>query len=224
MIRVLVVDDHPVVRAGLRAVLEASGDIQVVGEAAEGKAAVCLAEAMRPDVVLLDCRLPGMEGAAVARVLRERCPWARVVVLSAYADEHLVWGMLRAGAVGYVLKDEPPEEIPAAVRAAVRGRRISARRWLRGWQPGCGTSGRASLTAREREVLRWIVEGQSNKQIAATLGIGEHTVEIHIGNLLGKLEVASRAEAIAWAWRYRVLEGMSLLVEIRQTKILEIQD
>ncbi len=143
MIRVLVVDDHPVVRAGLRAVLEASGDIQVVGEAAEGKAAVCLAEAMRPDVVLLDCRLPGMEGAAVARVLRERCPWARVVVLSAYADEHLVWGMLRAGAVGYVLKDEPPEEIPAAVRAAVRGEayfspavaaRVAA--WVRYERPG----------------------------------------------------------------------------------------
>lgn len=199
MIRVLVVDDHPVVRAGLRAVLEASGDIQVVGEAAEGKAAVCLAEAMRPDVVLLDCRLPGMEGAAVARVLRERCPWARVVVLSAYADEHLVGGMLRAGAVGYVLKDEPPEEILAAVRAAMRGEAyfspavaVKVAAWVRYERPG-------GLTEREWEVLELVVKGLSNREIAGRLKVTERTVEFHLSNVLRKLGVSSRVEAVVWA-------------------------
>lgn len=120
MIRLLVVDDHPVVRAGMRALLEAQGDVYIVGEAAEGEAALRLAETLRPDGVLLDCRLPGIDGVTVARALRERCPAARTVALSTHADGCLVWGMLEAGAVGYVLKDEPPEAILAAVRAAAQ--------------------------------------------------------------------------------------------------------
>ena len=139
MIRVLVVDDHPVMRVGLRTVLEALGDIRVVAEAADGEEAVGQAEALKPDVVLLDCRLPGMDGVAVARTLRERCPGVRVVALSAYDDGRLLWGMMQAGAAGYVLKEEPPERVVAVIRAAVPGEAgfrpqqvAKARRWWEG--------------------------------------------------------------------------------------------
>ncbi|MDW8069225.1 MAG: response regulator transcription factor [Anaerolineae bacterium] len=143
MIRVLLVDDHPVARAGLRFALGVQRDLHIVGEVADGEEALRLAEALRPDVVLLDCRLPGMNGIAVAQALRERCPEVRVVALSAYGDDGLVWGMLGAGAVGYVLKDEPLEGILAAVRAAAQGEayfspEIAAKiaTWARGGWPG----------------------------------------------------------------------------------------
>ncbi|MBC7225614.1 MAG: response regulator transcription factor [Thermoflexales bacterium] len=199
MIRVLVVDDHPVVRAGLQLALGARGDLRVVGEAADGEEALRLAEALRPDVVLLDCRLPGMNGIAVAQALREQCPAVRVVALSAYEDEGLVLRMLEAGAVGYVLKDEPLEGILAAVRAAARGKayfspevvaKVTA--WAQGRRPG-------GLTEREWEVLRWMAEGKSNREIARALFVSEHTVEKHVGRILEKLGMKSRVEVVRWA-------------------------
>lgn len=207
MIRVLLVDDHPVVRAGLRFALDTCEDLCVVGEAADGEEALWLAEALRPEVVLLDCRLPGMDGVAVAQALRERCPEARVVALSAYEGDGLVWGMLEAGAVGYVLKDEPLERILAAVRAAAQGRayfspdvaaQVAAR--ARGERRG-------GLTEREWEVLRWMAEGRSNREIALVLSISEHTVEKHVGRILAKLGVRNRAEAVRWAVERGCLRG-----------------
>ena len=201
MIRVLIVDDHPVVRNGLRTFLNAQPDIGVVGEASEGEGALRQIEALRPDVVLLDCCLPGLEGLAVATAIRERHPAVSVLALSAYDDDRLLWGMWAAGAVGYVLKDEPLEGILAAVQAAGQGKTCfrpeqveRAQRWWeevgRKWE---------SLTEREQEVLALMVEGRSNREIAAALWISEKTVEKHVGRILEKLGVNTRIEAAVWA-------------------------
>jgi DNA-binding NarL/FixJ family response regulator len=220
MIRVFIVDDHPVVRNGLRALLNAQPDIVVVGEASEGEGALRQIEALRPDVVLLDCCLPGLEGLAVAAAIRERHPAVSVLALSAYDDDRLLWGMWAAGAVGYVLKDEPLERILAAVRAAGRGEPRfwpeQVERALRWWEE----TGRKweSLTEREREVLVRMAEGRSNREIAADLWISEKTVEAHIGQVLQKLGLTSRTEAALWAvqngwWKNSGMEksGISLI-------------
>ena len=209
MIRVLIVDDHPVVRNGLRAFLNAQPDIVVVGEASEGEGALRQIEALRPDVVLLDCCLPGPEGPAVATAIRERHPTVSVLALSAYDDDRLLWGMWAAGAVGYVLKDAPLERILAAVRAAGRGEPRfwpeQVERALRWWEE----TGRKweSLTEREREVLVRMAEGKSNREIAADLWISEKTVEKHVGRILEKLGVNTRIEAAIWAVRGNLRRG-----------------
>jgi len=209
MIRVLIVDDHPVVRNGLRAFLNAQPDIVVVGEASEGEGALRQIEALRPDVVLLDCCLPGLEGPAVAAAIRERHPTVSVLALSAYDDDRLLWGMWAAGAVGYVLKDAPLERILAAVRAAGRGEPRfwpeQVERALRWWEE----TGRKweSLTEREREVLVRMAEGKSNREIAADLWISEKTVEKHVGRILEKLGVNTRIEAAIWAVRGNLRRG-----------------
>jgi len=209
MIRVFIVDDHPVVRNGLRALLNAQPDIVVVGEASEGEGALRQIEALRPDVVLLDCCLPGLEGLAVATAIRERHPTVSVLALSAYDDDRLLWGMWAAGAVGYVLKDAPLERILAAVRAAGRGEPRfwpeQVERALRWWEE----TGRKweSLTEREREVLVRMAEGKSNREIAADLWISEKTVEKHVGRILEKLGVNTRIEAAIWAVRGNLRRG-----------------
>ena len=209
MIRVLIVDDHPVVRNGLRALLNAQPDIVVVGEASDGEGALRQIEALRPDVVLLDCCLPGPEGPAVAAAIREQHPTVSVLALSAYDDDRLLWGMWAAGAVGYVLKDEPLERILAAVRAAGRGEPRfwpeQVERALRWWEE----TGRKweSLTEREREVLVRMAEGKSNREIAADLWISEKTVEKHVGRILEKLGVNTRIEAAIWAVRGNLRRG-----------------
>ena len=209
MIRVLIVDDHPVVRNGLRAFLNAQPDIVVVGEASEGEGALRQIEALRPDVVLLDCCLPGPEGPAVATAIRERHPTVSVLALSAYDDDRLLWGMWAAGAVGYVLKDAPLERILAAVRAAGRGEPRfwpeQVERALRWWEE----TGRKweSLTEREQEVLVRMAEGRSNREIAADLWISEKTVEKHVGRILEKLGVNTRIEAAIWAVRGNLRRG-----------------
>jgi len=209
MIRVFIVDDHPVVRNGLRALLNAQPDIVVVGEASEGEGALRQIEALRPDVVLLDCCLPGLEGPAVAAAIRERHPTVSVLALSAYDDDRLLWGMWAAGAVGYVLKDAPLERILAAVRAAGRGEPRfwpeQVERALRWWEE----TGRKweSLTEREREVLVRMAEGKSNREIAADLWISEKTVEKHVGRILEKLGVNTRIEAAIWAVRGNLRRG-----------------
>ena len=209
MIRVFIVDDHPVVRNGLRALLNAQPDIVVVGEASDGEEALRQVEALRPDVVLLDCCLPGPEGPAVATAIRERHPTVSVLALSAYDDDRLLWGMWAAGAVGYVLKDAPLERILAAVRAAGRGEPRfwpeQVERALRWWEE----TGRKweSLTEREREVLVRMAEGKSNREIAADLWISEKTVEKHVGRILEKLGVNTRIEAAIWAVRGNLRRG-----------------
>ncbi|MCX7681329.1 MAG: response regulator transcription factor [Anaerolineae bacterium] len=198
-IRVLLADDHPAMRLGLRVLLEQAADVAVVGEAGDGEQTLALLEALQPDVVVLDCEMPGLTGVEVAQEIRRWHPAVQVLALSAYDSEHYVRGMLEAGAVGYLLKEEAPGVIVAAVRGAARGAeyfspRVAARvnLWARGEWP-------AGLTGREVEVLRLVAEGLSNKEIAGRLGLAESTVEYHVSNVLRKLEVPSRAGATAWA-------------------------
>jgi DNA-binding NarL/FixJ family response regulator len=198
-IRVLLVDDHPALRVGLRVLLDQAGDIQVIGEAGDTEEALRTIAVQQPDVVVLDCQLPDRGGASAATEIRERGWPTRVLALSSYADDGYVRDMVDAGAVGYLLKDEAPAAIVAAVRAAARGQtwfspaiaaKIAA--WERGELPG-------GLTERELEVLRLVADGQSNKQIARQLYITVRTANFHVGNILQKLEVVSRVEAAIWA-------------------------
>jgi DNA-binding NarL/FixJ family response regulator len=198
-IRVLLVDDHPAMRLGLRVLLERAPDIELVGEAEEGAAALSLIESLRPDVIVLDCELPEMEGIEVAGEIRRQELPVRILALSAYDSERYVRGMLDAGAVGYLLKDEAPGVIVAAVQAAARGEgyfspavatKVTA--WARGEKP-------AGLTEREVEVLRLVAEGLSNKEIAHRLYVVERTVQFHVSNILQKLDAVSRVEAAIWA-------------------------
>jgi DNA-binding NarL/FixJ family response regulator len=206
-IRVLLADDHPAIRAGLRAEMERAGGIRVVGEARDGKETLRLAAELQPDVVVLDMVLPGSNGIEVARRLRETQPGVRVLVLSGYDDEDLILGALEAGAAGYLLKEEEPGTIVAAVRAVARGeegwysRPVMAKvtAWARGKtsQP----PERAELTEREVEVLRLVAQGWTNAHIASELGIRERTVAFHVENLLAKLGADNRTEAVVGAIR-----------------------
>lgn len=197
----MLADDHPALRVGLRVLLEQASEIIVVAEAGDGREALDKIEVLRPDVAVLDCRLPEMEGTAVAAEIQRRGIPTRVLALSAYGDEKNVRGMVLAGAVGYLLKDEAPEAIVRAVKAVARGegwfsREASARMaaWARGEQPET-----ANLSERELEVLRLLASGKSNKEIAHTLVVAERTVEFHVGNVIRKLGVASRLQAALWA-------------------------
>lgn len=196
-IRVVLADDHPAFRIGLRVLLDREPDIAVVGEAEDGGAALARLVEYRPSVAVIDCRLPGMAGAEVAAEARRRGLPTRILALSAYGDEKHVRGMLDAGAVSYLLKDEAPSVIIAAVRAAARGQHwlsSAVRPWLAGQIPA-----RPDLTEREVAVLRLVASGKTNKEIARKLIVAERTVEFHLSNLFGKLGVASRIEAALWA-------------------------
>ncbi|MGQ9804214.1 MAG: response regulator [Anaerolineae bacterium] len=205
-IRVLLADDHPILRLGLRVLLDQAPDVEVVGEAENGEEALTLIEALVPDVAVLDCQLPGIEGTQVALEIQRRGLPVRVLALSAYDDERYVRGMLEAGAAGYLLKDEAPEMIVVAVRAAAQGEgwfsaRVAAQvaAWARGERP-------AGLTEREMEVLRLVAEGLSNKEIAQALNVTVRTVEFHVSNALGKLGLTSRVEAAVWAKEHRLCD------------------
>jgi DNA-binding NarL/FixJ family response regulator len=199
-IRVLLADDHPTLRLGLRVLLERAPDIEVVAEAESGEAALAKILALQPDVAVLDCQLPGLSGPEVAREIRRRGLPTRVLALSAYRYEHYIRGMLEAGAVGYLLKEEAPGAIVEAVRRAVQGGMS--------FSPGVAEVARAilegtgdvpRLTEREREVLALMAEGLSNKEIGARLGFSERTAAFHVGNILQKLGTASRTEAVVRA-------------------------
>ena len=199
IIRVLLADDHPTLRLGMRVLLDRAPDVEVVGEAKDGEEALALIEELRPDVAVLDCKLPGLSGPEVAREIQRRGLPVRVLALSSYDDDRYVRGMLEAGAVGYLLKEEAPETVVAAVQGAVWGEgyfsppvanKMAA--WARGELPG-------GLTERELQVLRLVVEGYTNTRIAKELSIVERTVGFHVSNILKKLEVTSRVEAAMWA-------------------------
>lgn len=196
-IRVLLADDHPALRVGLRVLLEQAPDVRVVGEAGDGREALDQVARLRPTVAVLDCQLGGLGGVEVAAEVKRRRLPTRVLALSAYSDEKYVRGMVEAGAVGYLMKEEAPGAIVAAVRAAARGEGWfgpAVAGWLRGELPG-----QSDLTEREVAVLRLVVEGRTNKDIAHRLKVAERTVEFHVGNVLRKLGVASRVEAAVWA-------------------------
>jgi len=208
VIRIVVVDDHPIVRQGLVAALEDEADFAVAGVAASAEDALALATSLQPDVVLLDLELPGMGGVAAIPRLLDACPTVRVLVFTAYDTEERVLGALKAGAKGYLLKGATAAEIARAVRAVAAGGsalepRIAARLVTEMSAP---RSAARHLTTREREVLHLIAAGQSGKQIARSLGISERTVKFHTAALMRKLGADNRAQAVALALQRGLLD------------------
>jgi NarL family two-component system response regulator LiaR len=208
---VLVVDDHAVVREGLRTFLELQEGIEVAGEAADGEEAIEAAERLRPDVVLMDLVMPELDGLAAMRALRERVPGARVIVLTSFADDDKLLPALRAGAAGYLLKNAEPQELARAVRAAHAGEalldpHVAARLVdaLAGEKEPLDR-----LTPREREVLQLIGRGFSNKRIAQELRLSEKTVKTHVGHVLAKLGVDDRTQAAVFAVRAGLVDQRS---------------
>jgi DNA-binding NarL/FixJ family response regulator len=206
-ISVLIADDHPVVRQGLQVLLGVQDDIDVVGEAADGVAVVALAAELDPDVILLDLKLPGLDGVGVLRELRDRGIRARALVLTSAAERALVGRAVQAGAAGFLYKDVDPDALIRAVRSVNDGHTLLAPEAagviLRAEAAGRAAGGFGSLTARERQVLAQLAEGQSNREIARHLQVSEKTVKTHVSSVLAKLGVADRTQAALLAVRDR---------------------
>ncbi|MGL4744790.1 MAG: response regulator [Dermatophilaceae bacterium] len=198
MIRVLVADDHRLVRSGVRTVLESEPDITVVAEAADGAEAAESAAGTGPDVVLMDLSMPGVDGVEGTRGVLDRCPDARVLVLTSFSDRDRVREVLAAGAIGYVLKDSDPVDLVAAVRQAAAGQVPIDPRVAGALLPG-GDTPSAGLSPREMEVLRLVAQGLANKQVARALGITERTVKAHLGRVFREIGVLDRTSAALWA-------------------------
>jgi DNA-binding NarL/FixJ family response regulator len=206
-IRVLVVDDHPVVRQGLRTFLDLQDDIAVVGEAGDGRSCVGAAERLRPDVVLLDLRMPGSDGLDALRGLRERGNPAKVLVITSFSEPATVLPAMRAGAAGYVYKDVDPGSLVAAIRSVHAGHVLLNPDVARLLAAGDGQPAGAELTAREREVLAEVARGRSNREIARTLAVSEKTVKTHVSAILGKLGVQDRTQAALHAVRTGLVDA-----------------
>jgi DNA-binding NarL/FixJ family response regulator len=207
MITVLLVDDHPMVRAGLTNLIATTEDLKVVGEAADGLQAVRMAGQLRPDVVLMDLSMPGMDGVeATWGILRDH-PEIRVVVLTSFADKARVSDALAAGAVGYLLKDCDPGEVLTAIRWASQGHAPLDPRVAGALLPSPTAPAEDTLSARELQVLRLLTQGLANKQIGRTLGISERTVKVHVGNIFRRIGVTDRANAAMWARDHVSAEG-----------------
>ena len=207
-IRVLLVDDHAVVRQGLRAFLQLQPDIEVVGEAASGPEAVEAAASHRPDVVLMDLVMPGGDGVTAIAALTRANPLVRVLALSSFADDDQVFGAMQAGAAGYLLKDVEPDDLAAAIRRVHAGQpaldpEVTARLMRRVAEPPAAVA--EQLTPREFDVLRLVVEGFANKEIAHRLAITEKTVKTHVSSILQKLGVPDRTSAAVLALRRRLV-------------------
>jgi two-component system, NarL family, response regulator LiaR len=210
-IRIVLADDHGVVREGLRAFLELQEGIEVVGEAADGEEAVEEAERLRPDVLLMDLVMPRLDGVGAMRELRRRRPEIRVIVLTSFAEDERLLPAIQAGAAGYLLKNVEPRELARAVRAAHEGQALLdpavAARLVEAIAQPAGEPPRAALTPREREVLALVAHGLSNKRIARELAVSEKTVKTHVGHVLAKLGAADRTEAAVRAVRSGLVSG-----------------
>ena len=207
-ITLMLVDDHHVVRMGLKAYFATLPDIQVVAEAASGQEALDLAARHAPDVVLMDLIMPGMDGVEATRLVKKTSPRTQVIVLTSHHDDEHIFPAIRAGALSYLLKDVDPDELAEAVRKAQRGEavlnpRVAARlvKELQGVRDSDSANPFTELSERELEVLRLIADGRSNQEIAGTLVISEKTVKSHVGNILSKLHLADRTQAAVYAWR-----------------------
>ncbi|MCY1139782.1 response regulator transcription factor [Actinoplanes sp. Pm04-4] len=207
-LRLVVVDDHPVVRDGLRGMLGTQPDFELAGEAATGSEALTVVAAVRPDVVLTDLRLPEPSGGTLIRLLLERVPTARVLVLTTHDTDSDVLPAVEAGAIGYLLKDAPREELFRAVRAAARGETVLsptvAAVLLARVRPK-KLAPTTQLSSREREILALVAEGRTNRETAAALFISEATVKTHLLHIYAKLEVPDRASAVSAAHRRGIL-------------------
>jgi NarL family two-component system response regulator LiaR len=207
-IRVLVADDHSIVRSGLAAFLEAYSDLELVGQASDGEQAIRLCRELAPDVVLMDLVMPGVDGIAATRAITAMNADIQVIALTSFSADDLVARALQAGAISYLMKNVSHAELAAAIRAAVAGRATLApeatqaiiRKVTQPPPPG------ADLTAREREVLRLMVAGMSNLQIAARLTVTQSTAKSHVSNIISKLGVSSRTEAVALALRHHLVD------------------
>lgn len=206
-IRVLLVDDHAVVRSGLGAVLLAFDDLDLVGEAGNGEEAIQLCEQFQPDVVLMDLVMPGLDGPAATRIIRERWPQIRVIALTSFKEKELVEDALKAGAMSYLLKNVSAEELVTAIRDAIAGQpRLSpeaAQVLIHGVQEPLSKG--YDLTGREQEILALMVEGLSNKEIGERLTVSVSTIKFHISNVLSKLGVSSRTEAVSLALKQNLV-------------------
>jgi DNA-binding NarL/FixJ family response regulator len=218
-IRILLVDDQQLVRLGFRMVLEAEQDLTVVGEAADGAQAVRLANELRPDVVLMDVRMPALDGIDATRRIVDANPAARIIILTTFDLDEYAFGGLRAGASGFLLKDARPEELTAAVRAVAAGDAAVSGRVTRAMLelfadrlptggPGTvpGSDPAAALTPREREILVAMGEGLSNGEIGARFYLTESTVKTHVGRVLAKLHLRDRVHAVIFAYEHGLLE------------------
>jgi len=212
MIRVLLVDDQSLLRMGFRLILEAEPDIEVAGEAADGATGVSMAAALRPDVVLMDVRMPGMDGIAATAAISAAGPASRVLILTTFDLDQYVFAGLKAGASGFLLKDAPPAELLSAVRTVAAGDAVLApsatRRLIDQFAPLLPDPGRqqdqdallSQLTDRERDVFTQLAAGRSNREIAAALHLSEGTVKIHVGRILAKLGLRDRVQAVVLAY------------------------
>jgi two-component system, NarL family, response regulator LiaR len=207
-VTVLIADDHPVVRQGLRTFLDLQDDLAVIGEAATGAEAVAKAEELLPDIVLLDLVMPDLDGIEAARRIRDISPATKVIVLTSYAEDEKIFPAIKAGAAGYLLKDIEPEELASGIRRVHQGEALLhpkvAARLMR---EVTGEKTEAELlTARELEVLGGLAKGLSNKAIAAELVVSEKTVKTHVSNILAKLHLADRTQAAVYALREHLVE------------------
>jgi DNA-binding NarL/FixJ family response regulator len=211
-IRVLLVDDHAVVRMGLRSFFDMLGDIDVVGEAADGSEGVAMARRLKPDVVLMDLLMPNMDGVTAIGRIKAEMPETEIVTMTSFIEEEKVTAALEAGASGYVLKDAEADEVAAAIRAAFAGEvhldpavaRLLAQRMRNKKSPTEDLV--EPLTERERDVLRLLGQGMSNKEIGTELFITERTARTYVSNILGKLGLASRTQAALWAVEHKLAE------------------
>ncbi len=211
-IRVLLVDDHSVVRMGLRSFFDMLDDIEVVGEASDGSEGVAMARRLTPDVVLMDLLMPNMDGVTAIGRIKAEMPETEIVTMTSFIEEEKVTAALEAGASGYVLKDAEADEVADAIRAAFRGEvhldpavaRLLAQRMRQKKDPSEELV--EPLTERERDVLRLLGQGKSNKEIGAELFITERTARTYVSNILGKLGLASRTQAALWAVEHKLAE------------------
>jgi len=207
-IRVMLVDDHSVVRSGLNAMLSAEDDLELAGEAADGSEAVRLAERVKPDVILMDLLMPVMDGVAATKAIHDRFPDIRIIILTSFKEREQVDGALKAGAMSYLLKTVSASELVSAIRGAMAGQsKLSSEATQVLIQEMRNPSARDyDLTAREKEILKLMVDGLSNTEIASNLGVSPSTAKFHVSNVLSKLGVTSRTEAVSMALKQKLVK------------------